>query len=168
MIRRGISRPCNKCSLCGKHGNNFSMVIPSSFITIENDKRFFFAQRLTCANYGTYAAQCKLCHQIYLGQTKNKFSIIWTNHCTFWKSKKTQNYTDKAALLLHFHNYHKNLISSHAHISECYHVKCFHKPSNYPILDISQSKWINKLKATMNINRILLPQFFDAILYSSV
>ena len=79
----GISQPCNKCSLCGKHGNNPNMVISTGFITSENNKKLFLTQRLTCDNYGIYAAQCKLCHQIYVGQTKNKFSVRWTNHRTF-------------------------------------------------------------------------------------
>ena len=118
----GISQPCDQCSLCGKHGNNPNMVISTSFITTENNKKLFLTQHFTCDNYGIYAVQCKLCHQIYIGQTKNKFSIRSTNHRTFWKNNNTQNHTDKAALLLHFHNHHKNFISSHPDISECYHV----------------------------------------------
>ena len=157
----GISQPCNKCSLCGKHGNNPNMVISTGFITSENNKKIFLTQRLTCDNYGIYAAQCKLCHQIYVEQTKNKFSVRWTNHRTFWKNNNTQNHTDKAALLLHFHNHHKNFISSHPDISECYHVIFLQEPRYYHNLDISESKWIRKLKATININKTLLPNFFD-------
>ena len=138
------------------------MVISTSFITTENNKKLFLTQRLTCDNYGIYAAQCQLCHQIYIGQTKNKFSIRWTNRRTFWKNNNTQNHTDKAALLLHFHNHHKNFISSHPDISECYHVIFLQEPRYYHNLDISKSKWIKKLKATININRTLLPKFFDA------
>ena len=37
----GISQPCNKCSLCGKHGNNPNMVISTGFITSENNKKYF-------------------------------------------------------------------------------------------------------------------------------
>ena len=136
------------------------MVISTSFITTENNKKLFLTQRLTCDNYVIYAAQCKLCHQIYVGQTKNKFSIGWTNHRTFWKNSNTQNHTDKTALLVHFHNYHKNFISSHPDISECYHVIFLQKPRYYHDLDISESKWIKKLKATINIDITLLPQIF--------
>ena len=95
-------------------------------------------------------------------KTKNKFSIRWTNHSTFREINNTQNHTDKAALLPHFHNHHKNFIISHPDISECYHVIFLQEPGYYHNLDISESKWITKLKATININRTLLPKFFDA------
>ena len=48
------------------------MVISTSFITTENNKKLFLTQRLTCDNYEIYAAQCKLCHQIYVGQTQKQ------------------------------------------------------------------------------------------------
>ena len=67
----GISQPCNKCSICGKHGNNPNMVVSNSFITTENNKKLFLTQRLTCDNYGIYAAECKLCDQIYVGLKTN-------------------------------------------------------------------------------------------------
>ena len=35
-----------------------------------------------------------------------------------------------------------------------------HEPSNCHNLNNSESKWINKLKAAININRTLLPKFF--------
>ena len=105
--------------------------------------------------------------KIYVGQTKNKFLIKWTNHCTFWKNNNTQNHIDKAALLLHFHNHHKNFISSHPDIAECYHI-FLQEPRYYHNLDISKSKWIKKLKATININRTLLPKIFDAFFNATV
>ena len=98
--------------------------------------------------------------------TKNKFSIRWTNRRTFCKNNNTQNHTDKAALLLHFHNHHKNFISSHPDISECYHAIFLQEPKYYHNLDINESKWIKKLTATININAVKLyyQNFFDAFL----
>ena len=74
----GISQPCNKFSSCSKHSNNPDMFKSTNFTINENDKKLFLTQCLTCDNYEIYAAQCKLCDQIYVGQTKNKFSIITT------------------------------------------------------------------------------------------
>ena len=144
------------------------MVISTSFITTENNKKIFLTQRLTCDNYGIYAAQCKLCHQIYVGQTNNKFLIRWTNCRTFWKNNNTQNHTDKAALPLHFRNHHKNFISSHPDISECHHVIFLQEPRYYHNLDTSESKSIKKFKATININRDLLPKFLDTFFNATV
>ena len=98
--------------------------------------------------------------------TKNKFSIRWTNRRTFWKNNHTQNHTDKAALLLHFHNHHKNFISTHPDIYECYHVIFLQETKYYHNLDINESKWIKKLTATININAVKLyyQKFFDAFL----
>jgi len=36
-------------------------------------------QNLTCANFGIYAATCVICHEQYVGQTKNKFSKRWSS-----------------------------------------------------------------------------------------
>ena len=156
------------CSLCGKHDNNPSMVISTSFIATENNKKLFLTQHFTCDNYGIYAAQCKLCHQIYVGQTKNKFSIRSTNHRTFWKNNNIQNHTDKAALLLHFHNHHKTSLVLTQTFLNTTHVIFLQEPRYYHNRDISESKWIKKLKATININRTLLPKFFDAFFNATV
>ena len=110
------------------------MVKSTSFITTENDKKFFLTRRLTCDNYRIYAAQRKMCHQIYVGQTENIFSIRLANHRTFSKSSNAQTHSHKAVLLLHFHNYHINFISSQQDISEYFRnvllgTSYFHKPS---------------------------------------
>ena len=55
-----------------------------SIISHSNSKKFKLKQHLTCKNYGIYVAECKFCKMQYLGQTKNKFSTQWNNHCSFW------------------------------------------------------------------------------------
>ena len=159
-IQPGSSKPCYRCSLCGKHGNNRSMVRPTSSITLFQNKKITLIQNLTCANYGIYAAQCKLCNEFYVGQTKNKFSVRWSSHRTFWKTKNTANNTDKAALLLHFHNHHNQFLSSSPEISSCYDVIFLQEPDSYNNLDFYESKWVNTLKATINTNKTLLPRFY--------
>jgi len=37
------------------------------------NKTFPLNQKLTCANHGIYVATCVICHNQYVGQTKNKF-----------------------------------------------------------------------------------------------
>jgi len=39
---------------------------------------------LTYANHGIYVATCFICHEQYVGQTKNKFSTRWTSHRSNW------------------------------------------------------------------------------------
>ena len=42
----GISQLSNKCSLCGKHGDNPNMVISTSFITTKTTKNYFLHNAL--------------------------------------------------------------------------------------------------------------------------
>ena len=77
-IRAGLSHPCNKCALCGnfRNYNGKSMVHPVNHIKTAQGKLFFLKQNLTCSNYGIYAAQCKICQKIYVGQTINHFLLV--------------------------------------------------------------------------------------------
>jgi len=50
------------------------MIEAKSDITTPNDQTFKLYQNLTGKNYGIYAAQCQLCHHLYVGQTINRFS----------------------------------------------------------------------------------------------
>ena len=137
------------------------MVISTSFITTENNKNYFSHNALLVITTEYRQLNANYVIKFTLDKLKTNFQLDGlTNHRTFWKNNNTQNRTDKVALLLHFHNHHKNFISLHPDISECYHVIFLQEPKYYHNLDISESKWIKKLKATININRTLLPKFF--------
>ena len=50
------------------------MVPTVNHIKTAQGKLFFLKQNLACSNYEIYAAQCKICQKIYVGQTINHFS----------------------------------------------------------------------------------------------
>ena len=79
-VRASLSHLCNKCTRCGnlRKYNGKSMVHPVNHIKTAQGKLFFLKQNLTCSNYGIYAAQCKICQKIYVGQMINHFSTRWS------------------------------------------------------------------------------------------
>jgi len=81
---KGESGPCGHCALCGCYGKHSkSMVLRVSQI-MSKTKTFLLNQNLTCANYGIHVATSVLCHEQYVGQTKNKFSMRWSAHRSSW------------------------------------------------------------------------------------
>ena len=156
--RNGSSSPCNKCALCGNHGQHSSMVQTVNAVTNKDGISIHLFQNLNCFNFGIYAAQCTICNQLYIGQTKNKFSVRWAAHRSFWNNKFSEcNNTDQAALLKHYHNYHYSTHANKPKISDCYNVIFLEEPQNINRLDICESRWIHKLKAEININQTILP-----------
>ena len=119
--RNGSSSPCNKCALCGNHGQHSSMVQTVNAVTNKDGISIHLFQNLNCSNFGIYAAQCTICNQLYIGQIKNKFSVRWFSEC---------NNTDQAALLKHYHNYHYSTHANKPKISDCYNVIFLEEPQN--------------------------------------
>ena len=115
-------------------------------------------QNLNCSNFGIYAAQCTICNQLYIGQTKNKFSVKWTAHRSFRNNKFSEyNNTDQAALLKHCHNYHYSTHENKPKISDCFNVIFLEEPQNTNRLDICESRWIHKLRQKLILNRLFYP-----------
>ena len=161
-VRAALSHPCNKCALCGnfRYYNGKSMVPTVNHIKTAQEKLFFLKQNLTCSNYKIYAAQCKICQKIYVGQTINHFSTRWSGHRAFWNNNNAKKeHNDRASLLIHFQTWHKELMNSLPDISNCFEVTFLQEPGNQQKLDVLQSKWINKLVAEININKTILPKY---------
>ena len=134
------------------------MVQTVDAVTNKDGVSIHLFQNLNCFNFGIYAAQCTICNQFYIGQTKNKFSVRWTAHGSFWNIKFSEyNNTDQAALLKHYHNYHYLTHANKPKISDCYNVIFLEEPQNTNRLDIYESRCIHKLKAEININQTILP-----------
>ena len=91
----------------------------------------------------------------YVGQTKNKFSTRWNNHCSFWNKFNVKDNNDRAALLKHFYTFHFDAFNGKPDITECYMVIFVEQPDK-TLLDWCENKWINNLNAKININRIFL------------
>ena len=125
--RNESSSPCNKCALCGNHGQHSSMVQTVNAVTNKDGIIIHLFQNLNCSNFGIYAAQCTICNQLYIGQTKNKFSIRWTAHRFFWNIKFSEYNTDQAALLKHYYNHHYSTHANKPKISDCCNLIFFEK-----------------------------------------
>jgi len=167
----GGSHPCNKCALCGNHGKHKNMINSTNYIYTNDNIKIKLKQNLNCSNYGIYSAQCNICKDIYVGQTKNKFSVRWSSHRHFWNNNQKkhtgnnkQNHNlnkDRAALFNHFLIKHKDITQDKnkaLDITDCYNVIFLQEPTNTCNLDFLESKWISKLKATININKTIIPE----------
>ena len=147
----GISSPCGKCLLCKD-----TMVKKTSLIKLKNKKTIKLKKNLNCKNFGIYAAKCSECEEFYVGQTITSFSQRWCSHRHIWKSTITDEVNDRAALKLHYAKKHK---TSKKNLKEAFSVIFVGTTNNYSDLDFLESKWINKLEATININKTILPLY---------
>ena len=87
---KGMSGPCGHCALCGNYGKHNKSMVPCVSQTVGKNKTFPLNQKLTRANHGIYVVTCVICHEQYVGQTKNKFSTRWSSHCSNWNREQTQ------------------------------------------------------------------------------
>ena len=110
-------------------------------------------QKLNCKNYGIYVTECKNCNMQYVGQTKNKFSVRWTAHKSNWKNLNLKKNNDKAALLKHYANYHKQILVHKPCISDCFRVIFVERP-NKRNLDWCEDRWFSNFDAKINILKI--------------
>jgi len=65
-----------------------------------------FSKNLTCANYGIYAVTCVICHEQYVGQTMNKFSMRWASHHSSWNKVDSKGDKDQIVFLPHYSKSH--------------------------------------------------------------
>jgi len=91
---RPMSRLCNPCGLCDCHGKHNKSMIPCVLQIMTKTKSFPLKQNLTRPNYGIYMATCVICHEQYVGQISNKFSVRWSSPRSNWNKQdyKTDNY----------------------------------------------------------------------------
>ena len=88
---KGDSGPCGHCALCGCYGKQKKSMVPRVSQLMSIIETFPLNQSLTCADYGIYVAACVLCHEQYVGQTKNKFSKKWSAHSNNWNRPNCKN-----------------------------------------------------------------------------
>ena len=151
----GSSHPCGHCSLCGCFGKTKSMVFATDTIKTPNNKSILLKTSLTCKDWGIYVATCLTCKHQYVGQTSTSFSSRWNGHRSTW-NKGILDCSDKAALRVHYNKCHQ--LTDDLALSGAYVVTFVAKPDNKSMLDLFESQWIQKLKATININRTILPR----------
>ena len=157
------SKKCEKCGICGNFGKLKNMVKETDEIKTKDGKSIKLKQSLNCSDYGIYAGICKICGEIYVGQTATKFNIRWTGHRTLWNEtmrtgkeiKKEERLTDEKALSIHYLKYHKN-INSHITLADAFEIVFLEKPAVHR-LDVAEDFWISKMNATINIRKTFLP-----------
>ena len=124
--------------------------------TAANGKIFALKQTLDRSKYGIYVATCRLGHKQYIGQTINKFPKRWCQHGFIWNQFKYDNIDDKAALLHHYHTFHRLTLQTKPDITNCFFVTVAEQLPKH-LSSIYENIWLNKLNATINKNKMLLP-----------
>ena len=150
-----MSGPCGRCALCGNRGKHNKSMVPSVSQIMGKNKTFPLNQKLTCANHGIYVATCAICNEQHVGQTKNKFYTRWSSHRSNWNRPNCEideNNKDKVALLRHFSEFHDDVNRP----PTPYSVTFVEEPNS--LLDFCEDKWHHKLKAQINIQKMILPR----------
>ena len=149
--------------MCGNFGKLKNMVLDTDSIKTKYGKSLKIKQSLSCKNYGIYAGKCKICNELYIGQTATKFCIIWTGHQSVWKetirSGGEIEQGDEKALILHYMKCHKDMLNTKGNftIAEAYDVIFLEEPPMNK-LDVAEDFWMAKTGSTINIKRTFLPR----------
>jgi len=128
---KGMSSSCGHCALCGNHGKHNKSMVPCVSQIMCKNKTSPLNQKLTCANHGIYEATCAICHEQYIGQSKNKFSTRWSSHRSNWNRPNceiNESNKDNVALLLHFPESHGDVNKPPIH--EAYTVTFAEEPNS--------------------------------------
>ena len=160
------SPACGKCSLCSSWGPyNINMVYESP--NIENKitkQQFNIRNNLNCRNFGIYAAICKQCPAIYVGQTVTPFKDRWSKHRSDWKNnwinKNVDCKNDQAALRKHYLARHPDQLQWCSEISSAWKVAFLEEPSVH-LIDMRETHWRDLLedkKAIVNIQKMVWPR----------
>jgi len=158
---KGMSGPFGHCALCGKHGKHNRSMVPCVSQIMGKNKTFPLNQKLTCANHGIYVATCGICHEQYVGQTKNKFSTRWSSHRSNWNRPNREideSNKDKVTLLRHFSESHGDVNKPPMH--EAYTVTFVEEPNSLSLerFHFCENKWYHKINAQINIQNMILPR----------
>ena len=166
------SQPCGKCALCGNWADHQNMVKETKQIQTKDKKIINLTQQIKCDNYGIYMAKCKICEEMYIGQTINSFSKRWNTHRKIWKEeimkKQSENSKiddeqktkDEHALTNHYIKFHNQLIKNgNLKLSNAFTVIFVETPNSKEDLDMVESYWIARVKAKINIASTVLPKY---------
>jgi len=81
-------------------------MVPCALQIITKNKTFPLNQNFTYTNYGIYVAPCVICYGVYVGQTINKYSTIWSLHHSKWNKPDCKDDKDQTTLLQHCSVFH--------------------------------------------------------------
>ena len=163
--RPGESGPCGKCGLCGSRRpflGQCSVFPVQNSVQNESGKIVKLKKSLSCKNYGIYGIRCLHCPTPtwYVGQTKNPFSTRFAGHRRTWKSAENleiDKVDDKAALVKHYARFHADMFNAALEFHEAWTVVFLDCPANPAELDLYENRWLDNLKASVNIQKMVLP-----------
>ena len=139
------------------------MVEEKNYIKRKDGKLFKVKQNLTCNNYGIYAAQCLVCDQTYVGQSKNKFSTRFNAHRKNWKDalngilRQNEFNKDENALFNHYQKFHK-INQDKLEFDQAYKIIFVEQPAPHN-LNLAESTWASDLEAEINVAKMFLPRY---------
>ena len=157
---------CGQCGLCGNYGVLENMVMTTNTIPVKRGKVIQLKATLNCKDHGIYAARCRNCSEFYVGQTKNSFATRWSSHRHNWNKMREKGNVvlqdererEQNALFLHYVECHRPVEQGLPKISDAYRVIFLERPRPTN-LDIRESFWVNKLDASINIMKTILPRY---------
>jgi len=62
-------------------------MVPTVSQILTKNETFPLNQNLKCTHYDKQVATCVMCHQPYIGQTVNKFSMRWSSYRGTWNRR---------------------------------------------------------------------------------
>ena len=131
------------------------MIDENSYIKTNENRIVNIKPKLNCKNYGIYSAQCTICKEIYVGQTKNSFNLRWNAQRNNWKKFQTNSKLvgkgDESALFKHYFENHHGIIENMG-LDSAYKIMFLEQPE-FKNLDYKESLWIKSLNAKINLNK---------------
>ena len=156
VLHNNKSKKCKNCALCGKY-NYKNMIDENSYIKTVENRIIDIKPKLNCKSYGIYSAQCTICKEIYVGQTKNSFNVRWNAHRNSWKKFQRNSDLvgkgDESALFKHYFEKHHNVIEN-IRLDNAYKIMFLEQPE-FKNLDYKESLWIKSLNAKINLNKTI-------------
>ena len=163
----GKSSPCGNCKCCGTHGGVISMVPDSAVAYTTNNKTVNLKQQLTCKDAGIYQLRCKTCIAnnasktgTYVGMTKVSFNKRMSGHRSEFKAniviKIDPKNADRYALARHYKHAHSEMALPT--FEEAFELIFLEKPANMSEIRMSEDTWANKLKANLNVQKMVTTQ----------
>ena len=113
--------------------------------------------KLNCKRYGIYSAQCLICEEIYVGQTKNSFNVRWDAHKNSRK-KFIRNFNsvcigEETALFKHYLENHHTEIEN-IRLDSGFKIIFLEQPE-FKSLDYKESLCIKRLNAKVNLKKFM-------------
>ena len=163
----GKSGPCGRCKCCGGFGAKTSMVKESRVAYTTTNETVNLRQVLGCKDAGIYQLRCKTCIAnnskktgTYVGMTSTSFNQRMSGHRKNFKDNINieidPRNADNYALARHYKKDHSTMPLPT--FEEAFELIFLEKPSNMSDIRMSEDTWANRLKANLNVQKMVTTQ----------